>query len=143
MPATRVQPIVHGVIMGMFDSIIAACECGERLEFQSKSGLCECERYELPEAPADVMKDANRHSPQHCCCGNWLVIDVANRKVVVVPPPEPEGPLSIRLSDGKVLDFKRIMSEGGGQFQNYYGSKKCGEFDRDYLIRRTVMFDGY
>ena len=135
MTATRVQPIVHRVTMGMFNSIIAACECGERLEFQSKSGPCECSVYELEQAPNDVMVDANRHSPRHCMCGNWLMIDVANRKVVVVPPPKPEGPLSIRLSDGKVLDFKRIMSEGGGEFQSYYGSKKCGEFDRDYLIR--------
>lgn len=119
--------------MGMFDSVIAKCECGERLEFQSKSGPCECSIYELGHAPDDVMVDVNRHSPQHCVCGNWLRIDIDACKVVIVVPPEPSGLLMIRLSDGKVLDFKRVMSEGGGQFQNYYGSRRCGEFDREYL----------
>lgn len=121
--------------MGMFDSVIVACECGVRIEFQTKSGPCDLLTYELSEAPDDVIEDVNRHAPHHCSCGNWLRVDIGSRKVVVVPPPESDGPLSIRLSDGKVLDFRRMMSEGGGQFVNYYGPKKCGEFDRDYLIR--------
>ena len=119
--------------MGVFDSVIVKCECGERLEFQTKSGPCECVNYDLSTAPDDVMEDVNRHSPQHCACGNWLEIDIPTRKVVVVPPPEPQGPLLIRIPDGKVLDFKRVMSEGGGSFNNYYGLKKCGEFDPNYL----------
>jgi DNA-directed RNA polymerase subunit RPC12/RpoP len=56
--------------MGMYDTIMAACpRCGTKNGFQSKGGDCDLSTYELDEAPADVLSDANRH-PMLCSeCG--------------------------------------------------------------------------
>lgn len=55
--------------MGMYDVIMAACpQCGTKNGFQSKGGDCDLTTYELDEAPADVLSDANRH-PMVCGCG--------------------------------------------------------------------------
>lgn len=120
--------------MGLFDYISAKCECGKVAEFQSKSGPCQLTNYALDIAPESVLHDANRHSPIFCECGNWLRIDISSRKMIVVDPPEPGWPLFIRLDDKKVLDTKRINSEGGGRFEIYRGTKKCGQFDPDYFV---------
>lgn len=120
--------------MGMLDSVRGICpSCGSYHEFQSKGGPCEMSVHDLDDAPPDVMSDVNRHCPVFCDCGEWLSVDIERRVVVACPPPEPEGPLSIRLEDGKVLDFKRLASEGGGQFVFYNGNKHCGEFDKEYI----------
>lgn len=119
--------------MGAFDSVYAVCECGNQLEFQSKSGDCEFRQYYLNNAPLDVLCDVNRHSPLCCDCGNWLEVDIEKRQLAIVPQPSQEGPLLVRDPDGKILDQKRAMYEGGGRFFNYFGKKKMGEFDLDYL----------
>lgn len=119
--------------MGMFDSVRVRCECGELVEFQSKSGPCELLIFTLENCPEEVLQDVNRHSPVFCPCGRWLEVDRVSRQLVSVPPPPPSGPLSIRVSDGKVLDFKRMQSDGGGGFLSYHGSKACGEFDPEYV----------
>jgi len=63
--------------MGMYDTIMAACpRCGTKNEFQSKGGDCSLTTYELHEAPADVLSDANRH-PMRCRdCGTGYKINV-------------------------------------------------------------------
>lgn len=62
--------------MGMYDVIMAACpRCGTRNGFQSKGGDCSLSTYELDEAPADVLDDANRH-PMVCDCGTRYKIVV-------------------------------------------------------------------
>ncbi len=73
--------------MGMFDSVMAACECGADIEFQTKSGPCECAFYRLADAPENVLLDVNRHAPLFCDCGQWLEVDIPNRILKVVPPP--------------------------------------------------------
>ena len=53
--------------MGMFDTVMVPCPtCGERAEFQSKSGTCTLETFLLEEAPDDVLFDVNRHGPHTC-----------------------------------------------------------------------------
>ena len=53
--------------MGMFDNVMVPCpECGVKEEFQSKSGECRLDCYELEDAPAEVLTDINRHSPYEC-----------------------------------------------------------------------------
>ena len=121
--------------MGFFDSLFVACECGNRLEFQSKGGECCGIGYGLFNVPDDVLFDVNRNAPVHCPCGNWCEIDIVNRVVITVAPPPAEGGLSIRLSDGKVLDYRRMVSEGGGQFVHYYGAAPCGQFDVQYIVQ--------
>jgi len=52
--------------MGVFDSVMAPCpECGTMNEFQSKGGDCILDRYQLHEAPDNVLADVNRH-PVSC-----------------------------------------------------------------------------
>jgi hypothetical protein len=71
--------------MGMFDSVIVACpKCGEKHEFQSKSGYCLLEVFELEDCPLDVLSNVNRHSPYDCDCGALFEVDVSTRKAVLV-----------------------------------------------------------
>lgn len=56
--------------MGLYDTIMAPCpRCGTKNEFQSKGGDCSLATYELNEAPADVLSDANRHRTVCERCG--------------------------------------------------------------------------
>ena len=53
--------------MGVYDSVMVPCpRCGRSSEFQSKSGQCTLELYELDDCPQDVLADINRHSPHAC-----------------------------------------------------------------------------
>ena len=69
--------------MGCYDTIIGKCpECGIENYFQSKSGDCCLDTYDIEEAPEDVMVDANRHTPEQCTsCEGWLFIDIDNKEV--------------------------------------------------------------
>ena len=64
--------------MGMFDSVMVPCPtCGERSEFQSKSGDCLLAVYELADCPPDVLADVNRHAPNACeKCGSIFAVQV-------------------------------------------------------------------
>jgi hypothetical protein len=70
--------------MGMFDTVHVPCpKCGERRDFQTKSGSCCLAHYELDAAPLDVMTDVNRHAPQHCRkCGVDFVVGMKDFKFV-------------------------------------------------------------
>lgn len=77
--------------MGCFDSVIVKCpSCKKEVEFQSKSGDCTLSRYTLEEAPEDVLKDVNRHSPVSCLgCDAKLVVVVStfrDRQVYAIDP---------------------------------------------------------
>lgn len=64
--------------MGMFDSVMVPCpECGERSEFQSKSGDCTLAVYDLEVCPPDILGDVNRHSPNVCSkCSTVFQVDI-------------------------------------------------------------------
>ncbi len=68
--------------MGMYDIVFVPCPtCGERGEFQSKSGDCTLETYELDEAPDDVLRDVNRHAPLRChVCGTRYAVEVSGSR---------------------------------------------------------------
>jgi hypothetical protein len=64
--------------MGMYDSVMVPCpNCGERVEFQSKSGDCLLNVYDLETCPSDVLGDVNRHSPYDCPkCSTVFKVDL-------------------------------------------------------------------
>ena len=67
--------------MGLFDTVLAPCaSCGEQLAFQTKSGSCDLASYKLKDAPADVLRDVNRHAPLKCTCGAFNVVLVSGLK---------------------------------------------------------------
>lgn len=74
--------------MGCYDTVIVPCPaCGERVEFQSKSGPCTLEVFELTDAPDDVLLNVNRHSPHTCPkCKTKFMVQVANRAPTVILP---------------------------------------------------------
>lgn len=86
--------------MGCYDMINVPCpKCGKKQQFQSKSGSCCLELFELDTCPADVMMDVNRHAPATCYkCGTKYYVEferympdsravsVRNVRVVVAPP---------------------------------------------------------
>jgi len=53
--------------MGMYDTVNVPCpDCGTKQGFQSKSGPCLLDTYELDKCPMDVLRDVNRHAPATC-----------------------------------------------------------------------------
>jgi hypothetical protein len=53
--------------MGMYDSVYTPCpKCGLQTELQSKSGECKLAVYTLDNAPYEVMRGINRHTPEFC-----------------------------------------------------------------------------
>jgi len=71
--------------MGCFDSVMVPCpKCGKKHEFQSKSGRCCLDEYELADAPSDVMENVNRHAPRECECGCLYKVDEATRTPIEV-----------------------------------------------------------
>lgn len=73
--------------MGMFDIVIAECPaCKGRLEFQSKGANPPSLRaYNLADAPADVLSDVNRHTPDACpWCGTKAIVDAERKETVAV-----------------------------------------------------------
>ena len=69
--------------MGVYDTVIVPCpRCGERHDFQSKSGPCDMKFYELDETPDDVFDDINRHAPTECFnCGTWFHVDEKTKDI--------------------------------------------------------------
>lgn len=71
--------------MGCYDSVMVPCpKCGERREFQSKSGDCNLASYNLEEAPVDVLADVNRHGARRCDgCGTLFEVGPGARPVAI------------------------------------------------------------
>ena len=64
----------------MYDTVLVPCpECGDKWEFQSKSGECLLQEVELNECPDDILHDVNRHSPYTCECGTVFEVDLLTR----------------------------------------------------------------
>lgn len=69
------------MIMGLFDTVWVKCpKCGAPSGFQSKSGECGLNNYQLDTAPLDAMQDVNRHAPNECeKCGTVFKVNVQKR----------------------------------------------------------------
>ncbi len=61
--------------MGCFDSVYVTCNCGERVEFQTKAGPCNMGEYDIDDSdiPSVVAGDLDGES-QSCSCG--IVISI-------------------------------------------------------------------
>lgn len=75
--------------MGMYDTIVVPCPtCGERTDFQTKSGECLLSVWGLEDAPANALADVNRHSPYTCeKCGTVFAVDLKIIATSVVVQP--------------------------------------------------------
>jgi DNA-directed RNA polymerase subunit RPC12/RpoP len=74
--------------MGMYDSVMVPCpKCGEKSEFQSKSGPCDLTVTDLENTPWNVLLDVNRHAPNECmnCQTKFAVKLKVTGTAVVVP----------------------------------------------------------
>lgn len=61
--------------MGMFDSVMIRCpKCGEQVEFQSKAGPCNLERYDQTCVPIEVAKSIEGDSESCGGCGHVLTV---------------------------------------------------------------------
>lgn len=72
--------------MGVYDTVMVACpECGERHQFQSKSGECMLDVVELEDCPVEILADVNRHSPYTCFeCETMFEVDLETKKSVKI-----------------------------------------------------------
>ncbi len=63
--------------MGMFDSVYATCpHCDERVEFQSKAGVCELKRYHMDSVPPEIARDIDGDT-EACKCGSNVTLKLA------------------------------------------------------------------
>jgi ribosomal protein S27AE len=74
--------------MGCFDSIIVECPaCGTEVEFQTKAGDCNLDRFTLEEAPLIVLADCVDRRLRCKKCGRTIgLVARALAKVVLYPP---------------------------------------------------------
>lgn len=71
--------------MGCYDTVIVNCPvCNEEHYFQSKSGNCFLDEFRLEDCPYDVLVDVNRHSPYECDCGNHILVDIDEKRVITL-----------------------------------------------------------
>lgn len=69
--------------MGLYDTVKVPCpSCGEKKDFQSKSGDGFLEVVDLENCPYDILVGVNRHSPHTCKCGEIFKVDLNTRKSV-------------------------------------------------------------
>lgn len=98
--------------MGCFDSVMVPCpKCGEKREFQTKSGECLLKVYDLGAAPPDVMQDVNRHAPHHCeKCNVYFEVSgplEGGYSVIEVPGPERDWKAEYQ----EALESRRMANE--------------------------------
>lgn len=60
--------------MGVFDSVVIRCDCGEEVEFQSKAGDCLLETFNIVNVPPAIALDLDRQE-EHCKCGRTIKIN--------------------------------------------------------------------
>lgn len=63
--------------MGMFDSVVATCpKCGCEIEFQSKAGTCNLNRFQLDEVPVEIASNINGELRECENCGEMYRIQI-------------------------------------------------------------------
>lgn len=69
----------------MYDVVLVPCpNCGTEESFQSKSGECLLETYNLENCPQDVLRDVNRHSPYTCeKCNTKFMVGLKEVKIFI------------------------------------------------------------
>lgn len=66
--------------MGMFDSVYAPCpDCGEPVEFQSKSGPCQLKNYRAESVPAVVAEGCNGDESRCTKCDTHLKLKALSK----------------------------------------------------------------
>lgn len=61
--------------MGMYDSVMVECpHCKTLVEFQSKAGKCDMEKYPVHEVPPEIAVDIDGDSESCNNCGTHVVI---------------------------------------------------------------------
>ena len=73
--------------MGVYDTVRVPCpKCGEKADFQSKSGDCILSVYELNECPSDVLYGLQGYTHDEICgkCGTLFSIFIHVRGIPFV-----------------------------------------------------------
>ena len=121
--------------MGMYDTVTVPCPaCGERAEFQSKSGDCTLATFTLEEAPDDVLIDVtvNRHGPIRCKCGALFGVEVSGQR--------PRRTLTARSVVVDVDAYKRQKSEAWEALMNR-ACQRCGSPVRAYGFEDHLCYN--
>ena len=59
--------------MGTYDTIVVLCpNCGARVHFQSKAGICQMLEYTVAEAPAEIKADLITRKEKCTGCGKTV-----------------------------------------------------------------------
>lgn len=88
--------------MGLFDEVRVPCpNCRTPVMFQSKGAAHPCmRRFELSDAPDDVLSNVNRHAPHLCeSCGCWFGVNQKTRKPLRVVAQDIAAPDNVPLND--------------------------------------------
>lgn len=101
--------------MGVYDSIWVPCpNCQAPYEAQTKSGPCRMEQFSLADAPADVLKDVNRHAPFTCDCGcEFKVEGRVSVRTKRANRPEPDVSVSGLTLAEAMYAFKNAVEAKG------------------------------
>jgi hypothetical protein len=62
--------------MGLYDSLLVHCKCGNEIELQSEAGYCEMYLYNIEECPLEILIDLEKE--EHYCdrCNKGFFIKV-------------------------------------------------------------------
>ncbi len=77
--------------MGMFDSLIIKCKCGKDIEFQSKSGVCRLEVYNIGNMPPDVAGGLHGEVEKCSGCGTSYQVQTQVMTHVVEYKGDPDS----------------------------------------------------
>lgn len=61
--------------MGVYNTLIVNCKCGNLIELQSKAGNTECESFDIQNCPLDILMDISESGQQNCkkCQRNFSI----------------------------------------------------------------------
>ncbi len=60
--------------MGCYDSVFIDCDCGDRIEFQSKRGPCDYVEYDINTMPVALAADLQDESSTCKRCGKTVTL---------------------------------------------------------------------
>lgn len=126
--------------MGCPDSVMVPCPgCNRPLEFQSKGGDCTLTSYTLENAPADVMKDVNRHAPISCPqCSTSVVVDPVRRRAYQLDPYGLPEPIRDQLRSCYVCGKEQAVSEFNLSIDRHASVGEFGDAEDLYICDADV-----
>ena len=97
--------------MGMFDTVVVECpSCQRKLDFQSKAGKCNLQKYVLADVPIAIAEDLDT-TKRICICGESIILCNPNPRVLVrmhiTDKLEKDNPISkVYTNVTDLIDFR-------------------------------------